>query len=201
MREFTKAKLKEYLQTHPASELIEMFSRKGCRSVIFSGATLNSVLGFPSRDLDIVVDNVKSIYEIENVAWECCTSIKINSFGGIKLTINDSVVDIWPLCETYTFKKYDIIPTFERLIDTSILNLQAIVYFPDTDTLVTGDETTNDFFYGVRNKFIELNNRDFFSIQKAQENISRVLKKLPGWKIGPKLRSLLNYWNRDFGSL
>lgn len=79
-----------------------------------------------SRDTDIVVN-------IENdILFDCISSfidndkITINQFGGYKLILNNSNVDIWSTNETWAIKNGYF--TKEELLKTVYLNIDAYAY-------------------------------------------------------------------------
>lgn len=95
---------------------------------IFSGIIRNFFLGESSyRDLDIVVDNLDDIKEIIQ-HLESEVSVKNNSFGGLKLTIEGLNIDIWSIRNTWGIKKDGLKLTPESLLKTAFFNFSAIVF-------------------------------------------------------------------------
>lgn len=93
---------------------------------IFSGVIRNFFLKIDAyRDIDIVLENeinIKSILKKHRY--------KVNSYGGYKIFINKTVIDIWFLKHTWGLKIQNIINhTLEEYIPhTAFFNFSAITY-------------------------------------------------------------------------
>ena len=77
------------------------------------------------RDLDLVFDDEHFVY-FES-AFEHCLQRK-NSYGGLRLRINNMVVDAWPLSGTWAFREGLVKhPSFENLPSTTFLNIDGVI--------------------------------------------------------------------------
>lgn len=81
------------------------------------------------RDIDIIID-IKNRKQWKKILDEFET--KMNSFGGYKLFCSGLVVDVWPLEETWAYRKSIVkcrpneYP--DHLVETVFLNIDAIIY-------------------------------------------------------------------------
>ena len=121
-----------YLKNHPpALELFYILEKAG--DVYLIGGVLreykdnNAILNL--RDVDIIID-VQNIEYWEKILSEF--EVRKNRFGGYKLCCSGLIVDIWPLDETWAYKKQIVkcspAEYVESLIYTVFLNIDAIVY-------------------------------------------------------------------------
>lgn len=95
---------------------------------IFSGVIRNYLLGESNtRDIDIVVCNLdKLVFPVDVVNKY---KLSRNSYGGIKATVDDLVIDIWDIKNTWTLlQRPSMKPTPHTLIETAFFNFSAIVY-------------------------------------------------------------------------
>lgn len=95
--------------------------------ILFGGAIRDYILKKAPRDYDFVINTELNI---ENVFRDL--SYKINRFGGYKLFIDDLVLDIWKLSDTWAFKNGFFSPKPENLPKTVFFNIESIAYNTST---------------------------------------------------------------------
>lgn len=94
---------------------------------IFSGVIRNFLLGFKeNRDMDIVVSDMDAV----NVCADEIhgSDISRNSFGGYKVKIDGTTIDIWALGNTWGIVKKNMRRTPYSLARTAFFNFSSIVY-------------------------------------------------------------------------
>lgn len=116
-------------RSHPAlSEIRELARRNSWKAFLFGGVPRGIwVSGRAShiRDYDIVFSD-ESFAQLEGALGS--KIIARNRFGGIKLLLNDTQFDIWPLSKTWAFREKLVGPaTFENLPLTTFLNVDSII--------------------------------------------------------------------------
>ena len=120
------------------------------RIFIFSGIIRNYFLGIKNnRDIDIILEG-----EIDVYSFFKGFEIKQNSFGGFKININNTVIDLWYLKDTWALKKNPVLDFgLEKQIPyTAFFNFSAIVYsFNDKEFYYT-----KDFLRFLRDKQIDV---------------------------------------------
>ncbi|MGQ1890360.1 hypothetical protein ACT29H_07935 [Thermophagus sp. OGC60D27] len=92
----------EYLRNNLNNDVLNILKRleKETSVLIFSGIIRNFFLGVNEiRDIDIVLSKRIDINPFFSNAI-----IEKNSFGGYKIKINNSVIDLWYLADTWAFK-------------------------------------------------------------------------------------------------
>jgi hypothetical protein len=150
----------------PILQVLQDLKQTDVRAVLFGG-TLRSLLvsrlfegrfGRP-RDIDVVVLGV-SLSELER-RFNGITA-RHTRFGGLKLQNGYWHFDIWPLEETWAFRRDKTVARFEDLPSTTTFNLEAIaveVWSKDGKprALFSGHD---QFFHGILSKTLELNRTD-----------------------------------------
>jgi len=132
---------------------------KHTRVFIFSGVIRNFFLGEKNnRDIDIVLEKEVNIRSIFSNA-----EIKQNSFGGFKVYLDSTAIDLWYLENTWTFKNehVPVLPFgLERKVPgTAFFNFSSIVY------------SFNDKHFYYENEFIEfLKNQEIDVVNKKNPN-------------------------------
>lgn len=151
----------------PILEVLEDLRRSGVQAVLFGG-TLRSLLvsrifegrfGRP-RDVDVVVSGA-ALPELE----ERFSGIiaRRTRFGGLQLRHGYWRFDVWPLSETWAFRKdHSVSAAFEDLPSTTTFNLEAIaVEAWSRDGRPRALFSGNDqFFEGILSRTLELNRTD-----------------------------------------
>ena len=95
---------------------------------VFSGIIRNYFLGETSfRDLDIVVGDVECVIDTIN-AVDSHVEFRINSFGGVKVKIQNLTIDLWGLENTWGIRKDNMSLTPMSLLKTAFFNFSAIVF-------------------------------------------------------------------------
>lgn len=95
---------------------------------VFSGIIRNFFLGETIfRDLDIVVGDVECVIDTIN-AVDSAVEFKINSFGGVKVKIQNLTIDLWGLENTWGIRKDNMPLTPMSLLKTAFFNFSAIVF-------------------------------------------------------------------------
>lgn len=150
----------------PILQVLQDLKQTDVRAVLFGG-TLRSLLvsrlfegrfGRP-RDIDVVVLGVP-LSELER-RFNGITA-RHTRFGGLKLQNGYWQFDIWPLEETWAFRRDKTVARFEDLPSTTTFNLEAIaveVWSRDGKprALFSGHD---QFFHGILSKTLELNRTD-----------------------------------------
>ena len=135
-------------------------------------------------DIDLVVGGV-SVRELEAVLGAFVT--RRTSFGGLKLTISGTSVDIWPLQETWAFRVNGFAnPTFAELPATTFLNVEAVAAEMKSDCLRVGRIYSKGFFESIGKREIDLN---FISNPFPEKAVVRslALASRIGFSVGPAL--------------
>jgi hypothetical protein len=105
------------------TSITELSERTGV--FIFSGIIRNYFLGYgEARDVDIVLTDEVDIAQIfKNY------EIKKNSFGGFKISVDNTTIDIWYLKNTWAIQREPTLFELEdRIPYTAFFNFSAIVY-------------------------------------------------------------------------
>ena len=150
----------------PVLQVLQDLKQTDIRAVLFGG-TLRSLLvsrlfegrfGRP-RDIDVVVLGAP-LSELEKRFNGIIA--RHTRFGGLKLRNGYWHFDVWPLEETWAFRKDKVVARFEDLPSTTTFNLEAIaveVWSKDGKprALFSGHD---QFFHGILSKTLELNRAD-----------------------------------------
>jgi hypothetical protein len=109
-------------------EIASIFRARGWKVFAFGGTprgVYDSGKNYSPRDLDLVFDD--NHFESFESAYERFI-LRKNSFGGLKLKIENIIIDAWPLSATWAFRKgYVKNPSFENLSATTFLNIDGII--------------------------------------------------------------------------
>ena len=137
--EFTSYVFDSLFKSKSERHLLEILMT-AFNSYIFGGVIRDYFLtkiGTPNhKDIDIVVD------KIDKPLQEYLTEfiIRKTRFGGYKIVMSNNDYDIWPLHETWAFKKtprldldFDL---FQDLPSTSFFNITAVVYSLENRRLI-----------------------------------------------------------------
>jgi len=120
----------------PAQALLEIekvLSSRRWRYVLLGGAPRDILLhgaGATPRDLDVVVD----VPKVDALA-SAFPSLGRNHFGGLQGELLGVLVDMWPLGDAWSLRD-DAQPTFEKLVQTTTFNVEAIAFEPALDLKV-----------------------------------------------------------------
>jgi hypothetical protein len=150
----------------PILQVLQDLKQADVQAVLFGG-TLRSLLvsrlfegrlGRP-RDIDVVVLGAP-LSELTNRFHGIVA--RHTRFGGLKLRNGHWHFDVWPLEETWAFRKDKAVARFEDLPSTTTFNLEAIaveVWSKDRKprALFSGHD---QFFDGILSKTLELNRMD-----------------------------------------
>ncbi len=119
---------REHLEHSFSPNIIDLLSRvsKECDVYIFSGVIRNYFLKISdNRDIDIIYDGVIDIEKyFQGYKW------RKNSFGGYKLSIDDTSIDLWQLQNTWALH-YQGTFDFDLakfIPNTSFFNFASIVF-------------------------------------------------------------------------
>lgn len=123
---FFKFYLQECL-SYEMREILNAISRK-TEVYVFSGIIRNFFLGESSfRDLDIVVGDVECVIDTIN-AVDSEVEFRVNSFGGVKVKIQNLIIDLWGLENTWGIRKEKMELTPQSLLKTAFFNFSGIVF-------------------------------------------------------------------------
>jgi hypothetical protein len=176
----------------PILQVLQDLKHPDVRAVLFGG-TLRSLLvsrlferrfGRP-RDIDVVVLGVP-LAELER-RFNGITA-RHTRFGGLKLQNGYWHFDVWPLEETWAFRKDKAVARFEDLPSTTTFNLEAIaveVWSKDGKprALFSGHD---QFFQGILTRTLELNRTDSPFPELTVVRAVIMASEL-GFRIGPYL--------------
>ena len=111
---------------------------------VFSGMIRNFFLGVSCyRDLDIVVDSTCVVLDIlRNTEDEI--NVRINSFGGIKIRMQNLTIDLWELSNTWGIRNGNMPLSPQSLLKSAFFNFSAIV-FAFNETKFYYDDAFVDF--------------------------------------------------------
>lgn len=149
-----------------------------------SSSAAQSVMRFPPRDLDFVVDHIEWP-EVERL-FSNSSRPKRTHFGGLKFKIEGIDVDLWSLGSTWGIKQKKIQrPTWTDLIKSTQFNIEAVAF-----ELNNGLVWDGGFEDALRHRILEINFWDnpvpFFNLMRAV-----VMLKRYGMRPGSQLRDFL----------
>jgi hypothetical protein len=124
--------------TKVMQSIIELSTKT--RLFIFSGVIRNFFLEEKNnRDIDIVLED-----EIDIVAVFGEDNIMRNSFGGFKITCNKTIIDMWYLKNTWSFKNENSstlnLDLEHKVPGTAFFNFSSIVYSFNEKKFISTDE-------------------------------------------------------------
>ncbi len=112
---------------------------------------------YQPRDLDLVFDD-EHFASFES-AFEHCVQRR-NSYGGLRLVIENAAVDAWPVSATWAFREGHVKdPSFERLPLTTFLNVDAVVVEAVSQRGKKRRLYEAGFFQGWRDRTLDINLR------------------------------------------
>ena len=116
-----------------------------------------------------------------------------NLLGGYKICVNNVVVDIWPLSQTWGIRKKRLRPTPENLVKTSFFNFSAVAYLYREEKFVF----SKDFF-----RFIETRELDVVMEENPLPDLcianSIYYSKKYGFRIAPRLAEwIVGHYDSD----
>lgn len=121
---------KYYLQECLSEEMRSILNAISLKTevYVFSGMIRNFFLGESCfRDLDIVVGDVNCVIDAINAATEN-VDFSINSFGGLKVKIQNLSIDLWELDKTWGIQNESMELSPYSLLRTAFFNFSAIVF-------------------------------------------------------------------------
>ena len=98
------------------------------------------------RDIDLVIEG-----ELNESLFYGMDYHK-NSFGGYKINIDNTTIDLWEVKNTWGFHKKNILPFSELLPETTFFNFSSILYDLTNKKFIIG----NDFLKFIRDKKIDI---------------------------------------------
>lgn len=148
---------KYYLQECLSEEMRSLLSAISIQTnvYVFSGVIRNFFLGESCfRDLDIVVGNVDCVIDAINVinAMDGYVEFSINSFGGLKVKIQNLTIDIWAIDKTWGIKNERMELSPYSLLRTAFFNFSAIVF----DYNRTHFYYEDDFIYFLKTRMMQV---------------------------------------------
>jgi hypothetical protein len=139
-------------------EIASTFRARGWKVFAFGGTprgVYDSGKNYTPRDLDLVFDD--NDFESFESAYERYI-LRKNTFGGLKLKIENIVIDAWPLSATWAFRNgYVKNPSFKNLPATTFLNIDGIIIEFAPKILKQRQVFELGFFEGWNSKTIDIN--------------------------------------------
>lgn len=84
--------------------------------------------------------------------------LRRNSYGGLRLHVNDLAIDAWPLSATWAFREGHIRePSFEKLPSTTFLNIDGVIVEVTPAKGKRRRIFENGFFSGWKEKTLDIN--------------------------------------------
>jgi hypothetical protein len=120
---------KDYLKNNFNPQVIGFFDKLSEKTdiYIFSGVIRNYFLKIPeNRDIDLFMDGYFDI-DVFLEKYEH----KKNNFGGYKISLSETTIDIWFLKDTWAIKEYQLVFDFDlpkHIPNTSFFNFSSIIY-------------------------------------------------------------------------
>jgi hypothetical protein len=146
---------------HPVLDTLANLRNRGWTAFMFGGiprGVFDDGKNYRPRDLDLVFDDEHFPY-FES-AFEHCLE-KRNSYGGLRLRINDMAVDAWPLSATWAFREGLVKnPSFENLPLTTFLNIDGLILEAVTKPGKKRRVYEAGFFGAWRHKILDINLRE-----------------------------------------
>ncbi len=136
----------------------EIFRSRGWTAFAFGGTprgVYDNGMRYKPRDLDLVFDD--NDFNFFQSAFSKYI-LRRNSFGGLKVQINDLIIDAWPLSATWAFRHgYIANPSFENLPSTTFLNVDGIIIELIPKKSKKRRCFENGFFSGWKEKTLDIN--------------------------------------------
>jgi hypothetical protein len=124
---------------------------------LFGGALRDLMVAGPSavpRDVDLVIAGAQS------KALEDALAVHVKRrtrFGGLHLGVDDWMIDIWPLRETWAFREQHVETGFSMLPRTTFLNVEAVAVELAPRRGRRRVVYAHGFFEGVLDGVVEIN--------------------------------------------
>jgi hypothetical protein len=112
--------------------------------LLIGGAVRDLLFNSNPRDYDIVVDTEEEL--ILNLP-----DIKRNSFGGLKIKLNQIEFDIWTLNKTWAFRKMNVRGSIKNLQNSCFFNLDSIIYDFKKEELLC-----DHFYRGISSRTLDI---------------------------------------------
>lgn len=132
------------------------------------------------RDIDLVVEGELTEELLKGLSY------KKNSFGGYKISIDNTIIDLWEVKNTWGLQKKSILPLSDYLPETTFFNFSSILYSLNKKKFIIG----NDFLKFMRDKKIDI----VFDINPQPElcivNTIYYKQKL-NYEVGDKLKEYI----------
>lgn len=162
-----------------------------CSTFLFGGLLRDVLFHGPSadpRDVDLVVGGTTT----DELAAALAPFIdRRTRFGGLQLVVSGVPIDIWPLEETWAFRRPGMPPaSFAALPATTFLNLEGVALELLLPSGQVGRLYACGFFEGVLDRTLEINYEDNPSPVLCVTRSLTLATRL-GYSIGPRLRRFL----------
>jgi len=142
-------------------EVIRVVRQRGLTVFAFGGiprGVLHHGRYYQPRDLDLVFDDQH--FEFFESIFERLIQRR-NSYGGLRLRIQNMSVDAWPLSATWAFRSGILEePSFEKLPFTTFLNADGVVIELSADKGRSRRIYEAGFFSAWNNRVLDINLRD-----------------------------------------
>jgi len=140
---------------------LQTMRMRGWTAFVFGGiprGVFDDGRRYRPRDLDLVFDDEHFGY-FES-AFEHCLERR-NSYGGLRLRINDMAVDAWPLSATWAFREGLVKnPSFEKLPSTTFLNIDGVIVEAVAPRFKKRRVYEAGFFAGWNERTLDINLRE-----------------------------------------
>jgi len=144
--------------------------------IIIGGALRDFSFNRTPRDLDIMVSSNVTDFDdlMKNYDY------RKNRFGGYKVSINDTELDIWSIQNNWAFKNQYYDASFKNVTKGSFFNIDAIAF-----NLNTGDIDAEIFIETIKNRVLDINLDSNYIADNPnpEKNIVRALRLRKTWKL------------------
>ncbi len=101
-------------------------------------------------DVDLVIDSNEEILRDYLKSYQ----VKINSFGGYRVSLNRWKIDIWPLENTWAFRERHVDGSkLEDLVKTTFFTWDAIIYNVNKDSIFH----IENYFDKIKSRVVDIN--------------------------------------------
>ncbi|EWH11919.1 hypothetical protein DS2_02008 [Catenovulum agarivorans DS-2] len=139
-------------------------------------------------DLDFVVDCNSATLKRMMQTYANSIPVHFNKFGGYRLNCQKWYLDVWPLADTWAFKQQLVTYMgIESLLQTTILNWDAIVYNTQTKQIIC----TDNYFDALNTGTLDLQLADNPNPLGAYVRILRCIIHKPVQNISAALHNYL----------
>jgi hypothetical protein len=136
----------------------DIFRARGWTAFSFGGiprGVYDAGNGYKPRDIDLVFDDEH--FRSFQSAYAHKT-LRRNSYGGIKVRINNLIIDAWPLSATWAFRNgFAKTISFETLPSTTFLNVDGIIIELIPKKWKRRRYYETGFFSGLHDKTLDIN--------------------------------------------